>query len=111
MSSRTSQPKQQNVSFINNYCSSRWSVLHCCMAAHAAGPCTRCNAIRSGSSTCCIYRCCAAVETCSCYAECSGLAKELAKTGLTDMIPDGAEKMAGAVKNMLPLPAFVKKML
>jgi hypothetical protein len=34
----------------------------------------------------------------------------LAKTGITDMIPEGAEKVAGTIKSLIPMPAFMKKL-
>ncbi|KAF6258713.1 hypothetical protein COO60DRAFT_1089354 [Scenedesmus sp. NREL 46B-D3] len=44
------------------------------------------------------------------YAECTELAQELARTGISDIIPEGAEKMAGTIKSLIPMPAFLKKL-
>lgn len=46
---------------------------------------------------------------CSIYYECSTTAKELAHTGLKDIIPDSAGKVGGVLKDILPLPGFIKK--
>lgn len=46
---------------------------------------------------------------CSIYYECSNTAKELAHTGLKDIIPDSAGKVGGVLKDILPLPGFIKK--
>uniref|UniRef100_A0A383W597 Uncharacterized protein n=1 Tax=Tetradesmus obliquus TaxID=3088 RepID=A0A383W597_TETOB len=45
---------------------------------------------------------------CSIYYECTATAKELAHTGLKDVIPDSAGKVGGVIKDMLPLPGFLK---
>eukprot|EP00879_Flechtneria_rotunda_P007810 GHRR01008185.1.p1 GENE.GHRR01008185.1~~GHRR01008185.1.p1 ORF type:complete len:164 (+),score=21.48 GHRR01008185.1:817-1308(+) len=46
---------------------------------------------------------------CSIYFECTTTAKELAHTGLKDVIPDSAGKVGGVIKDILPLPGFLKK--
>eukprot|EP00775_Hariotina_reticulata_P012137 gene12137-12275_t len=46
---------------------------------------------------------------CSIYYECTVTAKELAHTGLKDVIPDSAGKVGGVIKDLLPLPGFLKK--
>jgi hypothetical protein len=46
---------------------------------------------------------------CNIYFECTNTAKELAKTGLKDIIPDSAGKVGGVIKDILPVPGFLKK--
>lgn len=52
---------------------------------------------------------CAVCRYCSIYVECTTTAKELAHTGLKDIIPDSAGKVGGVIKDILPLPGFIKK--
>jgi hypothetical protein len=47
---------------------------------------------------------------CSTYAQCTELAKELAKTSFTEIIPESAEKVAGTIKSLIPMPAFLKQL-
>eukprot|EP00882_Tetradesmus_deserticola_P000572 GHRQ01000628.1.p1 GENE.GHRQ01000628.1~~GHRQ01000628.1.p1 ORF type:complete len:417 (+),score=187.10 GHRQ01000628.1:180-1430(+) len=46
---------------------------------------------------------------CSVYYECTNTAKELAHTGLKDVIPNSAGSVGGVIKGLLPLPGFLKK--
>lgn len=46
----------------------------------------------------------------STYAECTQLAKELAKTSFTEIIPESAEKVAGTLKSLIPMPTFLKQL-
>lgn len=46
---------------------------------------------------------------CAIYFECTTTAKELAHTGLKDIIPDSAGKVGGVLKNLLPIPGALKK--
>jgi hypothetical protein len=46
---------------------------------------------------------------CSIYGACTATAKEMAHTGLKDIIPDSAGKVGGVLKDILPLPSFIKK--
>jgi hypothetical protein len=41
--------------------------------------------------------------------ECTNTAKELAHTGLKDIIPDSAGKVGGVLKDILPIPGFAKR--
>jgi hypothetical protein len=57
------------------------------------------------NNPCCTHPC----RYCSIYFECTTTAKEMAHTGLKDIIPDSAGKVGGVLKDLLPLPGMKKR--